>query len=174
MSAAFPLSAGRTDEHYTPPEVFAALGCQFDLDPCQPDEGRAFISVPADNFYTRADNGLTQPWSGFVWLNPPFGGRNGIVPWLQKFLDHGNGIALANALTSCGWFHDFAPQMDAILFPKGKTKFVRPDGEIGKSPQNGIVLMGLGKRAVNALASAQRNGFGLMLTACDTRAGENA
>ena len=32
--------------------------------------------------------------------------------------------------------------------------------------------MGLGKQAVNALANAQHNKFGLMLTAWNTRAGE--
>lgn len=163
MRTSFPLSAGLTDEHYTPPEVFEALGCRFDLDPCQPDEGRAFLSVPTDRFYTASDDGLVKSWDGFVWLNPPFGGRNGIVPWLHKFLDHGNGIALANALTSCGWFHDFAPKMDALFFPRGKTKFVRPDGEIGKSPQNGIVLMALGAQGIKALKCAHDAGFGLMV-----------
>lgn len=134
MSASFPIRTGQTDEHYTPPDVFEALDCTFDLDPCQPERNREFLSVPVSRFYTQQDDGLKQSWSGFVWLNPPFGGRNGIVPWLRKFLDHGNGIALANALTSCGWFHEFAPKMDAILFPRGKTKFVNPDGEVGKSP----------------------------------------
>lgn len=74
MSASFPLSAGRTDEHYTPPEIFEALGCTFDLDPCQPETGRAYLSVPTEHFYTKQENGLLQPWHGFVWLNPPWGG----------------------------------------------------------------------------------------------------
>jgi hypothetical protein len=30
-------------------------------------------------------------------MNPPFGSRNGHVPWLRKFLDHGNGIAIVRA-----------------------------------------------------------------------------
>lgn len=174
MSPSFPIRAGQTDEHYTPAEVFDALECSFDLDPCQPEHGRAFLSVPASRFYTQQQDGLAQQWTGFVWLNPPFGGRNGVVPWLHKFLEHGNGIALTNALTSCGWFHDFAPKMDALLFPKGKTKFVRPDGEIGKSPQNGIVLMALGQQGVSALKNAQNNGFGMMVSAWNTRAGEKA
>jgi len=152
---------GQSDEHYTPPEIFEALGCRFDLDPCQPEEGRAFLSVPADRFFTPADDGLVQPWDGYVWLNPPFGGRNGVVPWLEKFAAHRNGIALVNALTSSGWFHQFAPRMDALLFPKGKTKFVRPDGSRGMSPANGVVLMAIGPAANFALARAARRGFGL-------------
>jgi hypothetical protein len=53
----------------------------------------------------RSDNGLAQPWSGLVFMNPPFGGRNGHVPWLRRFLDPSNGIAIVRAYTSSAWFH---------------------------------------------------------------------
>ncbi|MBF0877218.1 adenine methyltransferase [Gluconobacter cerevisiae] len=163
MSQSFPLRAGKTDEHYTPPEVFSALGCRFDLDPCSPTD-RTHICVPANQFFTPDEDGLTQPWDGFVWLNPPFGGRNGIVPWLKRFVAHGNGIVLVNALTSAGWFHDYAPWMDAILFPCGKTKFVQTDGTVAKSPQGGIALMAMGQQGKEGLRRAARSGYGLMLT----------
>lgn len=151
-------SRGATDEWFTPPEIFAALGLTFDLDPCQPEEGRAFLSVLCRRFYTPADDGLAQPWHGMVWMNPPFGGRNGQVPWLRKFLRHGNGIALVAARTSAGWFHDEAVKADTMLFPRGKTKFVRPDGSRGESPGTGIVLLGMGATANLAL---RRSGLGL-------------
>jgi hypothetical protein len=99
---------GASDEWFTPPEIFDALGLVFDLDPCQPEQGRAFLSVPCRNFFTVAEDGLAQPWYGLVWLNPPFGGRNGHVPWLRRFMDHGNGIALVAARTSAAWFHNEA------------------------------------------------------------------
>lgn len=35
--------------------------------------------------------------------------------------------------------------MKYMLFPNGKTKFVRPDNSIGKSPGSGVVLLGMGK-----------------------------
>ncbi|WP_291365323.1 DNA N-6-adenine-methyltransferase [Acetobacter sp. UBA5411] len=151
MSASFPLTAGKSDEWFTPPEIFDALNCQFDLDVAQPSEGRAFLSVPCRQFLTKVDDGLVAPWSGFVWMNPPFGGRNGVVRWLDRFVAHGNGIALVNALTSSGWFQDFSPKMDALIFPRGKTRFVRPDGSRGESPQSGIVLMGIGKQAADVM-----------------------
>jgi len=156
---------GKSDEHFTPPEIFAALGVEFDLDPAQPEEGRAFLSVPTKRFFTKADDGLAQPWHGFVWLNPPFGARNGVVPWLKRFVEHGNGIVLVNAQTSCGWFHEFAPLMDAMLFPNGKTKFVQPDGTVAAQPPMGVVLMAMGVRGEGALANAERNGLGLMVQA---------
>lgn len=154
---------GRSDEWYTPPEIFEAMGVSFDLDPCQPEEGRAFLSVPARRHYTAQQDGLNAPWDGFVWLNPPFGGRNGVVPWLRKFMAHGNGICLVNALTSSGWFHDWAALADAMLFPRGKTKFVRPDGTRGGSPANGVVLLARGQKGVAALEAAQANGLGMLV-----------
>ena len=42
--------------------------------------------IPAKRFITC--HGLSTSWSGFTWLNPPFGPRNGIVPWLEKFFSH--------------------------------------------------------------------------------------
>jgi len=139
---------GETDDWYTPPHIFDALGLRFDLDPCSPGPGHW---VPARKIYTEADDGLAQPWEGCVFMNPPFGGRNGHVPWLQRFFDHGDGIGIVRAYTSSGWWHDNMYRADAILFPRGKTKFIRPDGSIGKAPGHGVVLIGMGATCVRAL-----------------------
>ena len=148
-------SIGASDDWYTPPAMFDAIGLTFDLDPCSPGEGHW---VPARRVFTKADDGLAQPWSGLVWCNPPFGARNGHVPWLRKFLEHGNGIALVRAYTSAGWFHDWAVRAESMVFPRGKTKFVRPDGTVGTAPGHGIVLLGMGAVANDAL---RRCGLGL-------------
>lgn len=146
---------GESDEWYTPPEIFAAIGETFDLDPCSPGQGHW---VPAQRIITKEQDGLSAPWEGFIFMNPPFGGRNGHVPWLKKFLQHGNGIAIVRAYTSAKWFHDYAIKADAILFPRGKTKFIRPDGSVGTAPGHGIVLLGMGNRAKAAL---MRSGLGI-------------
>ena len=148
-------NTGASDEWYTPPELLAALGETYDLDPCSPGKEHW---VPALSVYTKQDNGLERTWEGFVFMNPPFGARNGHVPWLDKFLGHGQGIAVVRAYTSAGWFHDHATRADAMLFPRGKTKFVRPDGSIGKSPGHGVVLLAMGSRAMAAL---RNSGLGL-------------
>ena len=150
-------SIGKSDDWYTPPEIFDALGLDFDLDPCSPGPEHW---VPAARVYTKADNGLSKFWVGCVFMNPPFGGRNGHVPWLQKFITHGNGIALVRAYTSSGWFHDWAIHAETMLFPRGKTKFIRPDGSRGRAPGHGVVLLGVGKRANTAL---ERSGLGLFV-----------
>ena len=114
--------------------------------------------MPARKIYTIKDDGLIQLWFGLVFMNPPFGGRRGHIPWLIKFLDHANGIAIVRAYTSADWFHEHVwPRAEVLLFPNGKTKFIRPDGTIGKEPGHGVVLIGMGRVACDALF---RSGLG--------------
>lgn len=90
-------SIGKTDEWYTPPHVFDALGCEFSVDVASP--GAAITPwIPARRF-VKAQS-LERDWRdwGFIWMNPPFGKRMGIVPWLEKFFAHGNGVALDRRL----------------------------------------------------------------------------
>lgn len=150
-------SIGKSDEWYTPPHVFEALDCRFDLDVAAPKDVATF--VPAGAFLT--DDSLAARWNGFVWMNPPFGGRNGIKPWLDKFFEHGNGIALTPDRTSAPWFRDAWGHSDAVLFTP-KIKFLRPDGSEGKSPSNGTALFASGERGVDALHRATALGLGIL------------
>lgn len=151
---------GKTDEWYTPPHVFDALGCEFTLDVASP--GRTVTPwIPAGHFIT-ADS-LKKQWLGYVWMNPPFGGRNAISPWLDKFFAHGSGIALTPDRTSAPWWQHFAPQADAILFVAPKIKFIGADGAPGKSPAQGTCLMAAGTDAVAALGRAETSGLGVLL-----------
>lgn len=146
----FGPSIGATDEWYTPRYIFDALGCKFDLDVAAPIDGARHAQTY--NWYHRIDNGLRKRWHGFVWMNPPFGGRNGLVPWLDKFFRHGNGIALTPDRTSAPWWQDAANKADAMLLLRGKTRFERPDGSIGKSPGDGVTLWAAGIRAASILS----------------------
>ena len=155
---------GATDEWYTPPHVFDALGTRFDLDVAHP--GEPFASwVPADKYIT-ADS-LEMPWQGFIWMNPPFGARNGLVPWLRRFADHGNGIALVPDRTSAPWWQEFAPQMDLVLFVSPKIKFIGRDGVPGKSPAQGTTLFAVGEIGVCALHRAATKGLGVLMKPID-------
>lgn len=146
---------GATDEWYTPKYIFDALGCRFDLDVAAPMGGPKY--VPCDHWYSQRS--LSLEWTGFVWMNPPFGSRNGVVPWLTKFIQHGNGIALVPDRTSAPWFQAAAPQMRAVLFVSPKIKFERPDGTLGKSPGSGTALMAIGSKGINGLWSARSLGW---------------
>jgi DNA N-6-adenine-methyltransferase (Dam) len=153
-------SIGASDDWHTPASIFAALKLpngaplRFALDPCAPPD-RTYYFVPADRFYTKEDDGLTQPWFGRVFVNPPFGGRRGHVPWLLKFFAHGDGIAICRAYTSSDWWHEVViPNVETLLFPRGKTKFIRPDGIVGTAPGHGIALIGMGQICNDALRNS--------------------
>lgn len=151
---------GATDEWYTPPHVFDALGCAFDYDVASP--GREVTPwIPASVFIT-ADS-LSKSWNGFAWMNAPFGGRNGLAPWLEKFFAHGDGIALVPDRTSAPWWQDFAPRADLILFIAPKIKFIGQNGRPGKSPAQGTCLLALGDRGRVALRRAASAGLGVMM-----------
>jgi hypothetical protein len=130
----------------------SSLGLAFDLDPCSPGPGHW---VPARQVFTKEDDGLGRTWNGLVFMNPPFGGRNGHVPWLRKWLDHGNGVAIVRAYTSSAWFHQWATKAETMCFPRGKTKFIRPDGSVGRAPGHGVVLLGIGDVSNAALARSE-------------------
>lgn len=147
--------AGQSDEWYTPPWIFKALGCRFDLDVSSPGQ-HVTPWVPAKRFLT-ADS-LSQEWRGMVWMNPPFGGRNAVLPWVRKFVAHRNGIALMPNRTGAEWWHHWAHGCDVLLFVQGKIRFLRPDGSEGRSPGYGNVLGAAGKVASRVLAFAGISG----------------
>jgi hypothetical protein len=151
---------GATDEWYTPPHVFRALGCSFDMDVASPGQ-HVTPWIPAARFITRGS--LDEQWQGFVWMNPPFGARNGMVPWLNKFFLHGDGIALTPDRTSAPWWQEFARMADRILFVAPKLKFIGADGKPGTSPAQGTCLMGAGRRSIEALERAEANGLGVLM-----------
>ncbi len=119
---------GVTDEWYTPPGIFDALGLTFDLDPCAPVGGVPWI--PARRSLSIDDNGLAAPWKGRVWLNPPYGAQTG--QWLGKLADHGDGIALVFARTDTVWFQQSAPRADALCLISGRIRFFDADGKPGR------------------------------------------
>jgi hypothetical protein len=132
-----------SDECYTPPWVFDALGLRFDLDVCGVHEG-AF--VPADRIYTLADDGLSQPWDGLVWMNPPFSKPG---PWVARFMSHRNGVALCPFAKS-NWYNALFVDCDTATPLPPTIRFFRN----GK-PHSiflGCMLFGYGDQAIDAIA----------------------
>lgn len=143
---------GRTDSWHTPKYIFDAMHpVTFDLDVAAPAQGPRH--VPCRRWLHHS--ALDVDWDGFVWMNPPFGGRNGIAPWLEKFAAHGDGIALVPDRTSAPWFRRYVPRGHHILFLSPKVKFERDDGSLGASPSTGTVLFGMGEHARKALWRAK-------------------
>lgn len=148
-----------SSEWYTPKYVFDALDCVFDLDVAHP-RPPTVTNVPCLDFYSH--NGLSRPWRGFVWMNPPYEGRNTLGAWLARLERHGAGVGLTPDRTSAPWFQTSAPRAHMLLFMP-KVQFVRPDGSKGKQPSNGSCLWAYGPRAVHALQRASMAGIGFTL-----------
>ena len=146
---------GRSNEWYTPPYVFQAMRVKFDRDMASPGANKV-PWVPANVHSTRNS---PSPWQGFCWLNPPFGGRNGLKPWLEEFVKHGNGVCLVPDRTSAPWWQFLAKNSELILFLSPKVKFVDSKGRLGKSPSNGITLHAIGPNGRKALKNASSLGW---------------
>ena len=113
----------------SPRFVTDALGV-FDLDPCS-FEGHPW-PVAADNWCLPQRDGMSEPWHGRVWLNPPYGQE--CADWLRKLGDHGNGIALVFARTETAMFQKWVfPRASGILFLSGRLYFHFPDGTRAKA-----------------------------------------
>ncbi len=121
---------GGTDVWITPKYILDALGAPeaFDTDPC------AAVKQPwptAKAGITEETDGLTSSWYGNVWLNPPY---KGAEAWLRRMSLTKNGIVLIFARTDTKAWHDYIfPHATSILFLKGRVKFHRESGELGKT-----------------------------------------
>lgn len=117
------LLSSATVEWETPRDFFDALDAEFafTLDPCSTDE-----NAKCAKHYTKADNGLTQDWTGErVWCNPPYGREMPL--WIEKCYKHGiqGGVAvmLIPARTDTRAFHEYIWHKAEIRFIKGRLKF---------------------------------------------------
>jgi hypothetical protein len=144
-------SVGSSVEWYTPPEVFEALGIEFDLDPAAPPGGVPW--VPAARHFSQADNGLSQPWTGRVWLNPPYG--RGVGRWLERLAAHGDGLALVFARTDTAWFHRAFAAATAVCFIKGRLRFISGDGVVASGAAGApSILLAYGLPCAMTLAAS--------------------
>lgn len=86
------LHSHESIKHYTPQSVVSrarvVFGDKIDLDPASDAFGNHLIK--AEKFYTEADDGLNQVWSGNILCNPPGlsnGNRGGASMWWRKAMN---------------------------------------------------------------------------------------
>ena len=159
-------SVGKSQAHITPRWIIERLG-PFDLDPCAADP-RPW-NCAARNI-VEAEDGLSQPWRGRVWLNPPFD-QYAVAAWMRKLASHGDGIALLHARTEAAWFEPCWEAARGILFLADRIKFCRHDGS--EQPANSgapPVLVAFGP---GALEQIERSGIsGALVTSWSWRSGD--
>lgn len=82
-------------------------------------------NAKCDEYFTKEQDGLLEPWYGRVWCNPPYG--KGVKKWVRKAYEYGiNGgftVMLLPARTDTTWFHDYIYNKADIRFIKGRLKF---------------------------------------------------
>lgn len=138
------------NEYYTPKWLFDALNVIFDLDVAAPINGVDWL--PAINHYHEEMDGLLQPWHGFVWCNPPYSNP---TPWIEKFINHGNGIMLTQVSKSNA-FIKLWNESDAIMFAPRNIMFEHKDhGKKGIFMP--VALFGMGEKAKLHMAESKIN-----------------
>ena len=108
-----------SDDYFTPAWLFEALDLLFDLDVASPPVAPPWI--PARRRFTQADDGLTQPWEGRVWMNPPY---SGVARWARRWHAHGNGVALLPFSSSSAMRALWADPAVTVVWPDREIRFV--------------------------------------------------
>lgn len=157
------------NEWYTPPEYIEAardvIGT-IDLDPASSEIANQ--SVRATTFYSADDDGLSFDWRGKVWMNPPYASEL-IGRFAAKFARHVQqgditaGIVLVNNATETVWFSDLVSVASAIVFTKGRIKFLNVDGEPVGAPLQGQALIYFGDNPSWFIEVFSRFGWGATL-----------
>jgi len=136
-------------EYYTPAPILAAaratLG-RIDLDPASSPAANA--RVGATRIFTAADDGLSKTWSGYVWMNHPFGKATNRL-WIEKLeSEYTSGRVFAAccitfACTSEKWFQPLLWRPQCFLSPR--TNYHLPDGRVLRGVTKGSVVTYFGE-----------------------------
>jgi phage N-6-adenine-methyltransferase len=148
-----PLVARTTgnNEWYTPAYVLDAVRLALgpiDLDPASTPLANEMVRATV--FYTAEQDGLTQPWWGSVFLNPPYG-RGLLRPFANAVCEKYDAqeitraCVLTNGATETVWFHRLLASADAMCLLKGRVKYRRPTGARSHQPTQGQVVFYLGE-----------------------------
>jgi site-specific DNA-methyltransferase (adenine-specific) len=106
----------------TPRELFRELDAEFrfDLDPCSTPE-----TATCPRYFTPADDGLAQEWTGRVFMNPPYGRAIGARmkrAWEASRATAEVVVCLVPARTDAAWWQDYASRGD-VRFLRGRLRF---------------------------------------------------
>ncbi|KEF35509.1 adenine methyltransferase [Deinococcus sp. RL] len=108
----------------TPRSFFDELNAEFNF---TLDAAASPHNALCSRYFTEADDGLSQPWTGTVWCNPPYGRQIGrwIAKAAQSACEGATVVMLIPARTDTAAWHDhilFNPQAE-VRFVRGRLRF---------------------------------------------------
>lgn len=108
----------------TPDDFFAA--CARVWGPFDLDVAADASNARAPRYLTKADDGLTTPWHGNVWANPPYL-KYELHKWVERAQDYGGpSVMLLPARVDVKWFHDAVYRdRSTFLLIKGRLSFAK-------------------------------------------------
>ena len=119
------IPSAKREDWRTPAEVVdlvrSLYGGTIDLDPCAPDDPDNWIAA---NNYPASVDGLSKPWRGSAYVNPPFGS---LRTWIEKSSEEAalgcEVLLLMPARTDTRAWHRCVPTASAICFWRGRMRF---------------------------------------------------
>lgn len=141
----------KAQDCYTPREIIALVRAvlqEIDLDPASDEIAQEWIK--AKKYYTHQEDGLSQAWSGRVWLHPPSDGKT--AKWTNKLLSEYESAKVIEAVLlvkpSIGskWFQKLTRQC-TVCFPDQRISFVDEQDISQARPKHGNAIFYLGKKS---------------------------
>lgn len=140
------LRTSVSQQWFSPPEIVAAARSAMggiDLDPASCAEANQIVQ--ATKYYTEDEDGLTQPWAGRVWLNPPYSYL--VQLFVERFAKFYPGpitqacLLLGTHHETTRWFERHLGSLDIIIC---KPPYRLCFSGSKKQPAHGSMIVGVG------------------------------
>jgi phage N-6-adenine-methyltransferase len=155
--------AGNSSAHHgweTPANLGSALSLAvggFDLDPCAASRDVRRARIKARLLLTVEDDGLTVPWRGRVFVNPPYG--RVLAQWVHKCAAESADaravvVALLPARPDTRWWHEHVAGAADVFMIRGRLRF--GDGQQAAPFPSAVVTWGADEKLLARLARIMR------------------
>jgi len=162
-------NADLKDVWQTPSEILTLLEAgdspSITTDPC----AGMNTAIGETYNYTVDDDGLTKPWVGKTFVNPPFSNK---TAWLQKAVDEHTTsrdfstpsviyVLTPDSTDTKSWWHTYiAPFATYVWFSEGRVSFIDPEtNEKAGSPTFGTAISIYGDPHDDVKTALQQNGW---------------
>lgn len=117
------MTSSKTALWGTPQALYNLLAAEF---PMTTDVCALPWNAKCARYFTPEQDGLTQPWTGHCWMNPPYG--RAVGAWVKKAYESAVAgdatvVCLLPARVDTTWWHDYCARGE-IRVIRGRLRFV--------------------------------------------------